>query len=879
MSKKMLIDAAHKEEVRVVVLDSDGKLDDYEIESTVKTHSRGSIYVGEVTRVEPSLQAAFISFGGNRNGFLAFSEVHPSCFQLPEEEKAALLEEYNAVSPWGQSDDEDDSDAETSTEDQKADDAAENSADVKTDAKEAAPAEDDGKRRPKRRGRKDEKAAEEAETAETAAKPEPEKLIEVAAKDAAISGQGLTFDELEEDARALALANAIAVKPVADPEGSNVRGGRRDHRRGGRGRPERHARGERSNDRSDRPERNDRSSNNRHDGRPRPVPVHRRYEMANVIKPGQKILVQVVKEERGTKGAALTTFVSLPGRYTVLMPNTPYAGGISRKITDQDERRELKSITSQLEVPKGMGLIVRTAGLGQSIEDIRRDVQHLQTLWTKLGNTWPDAEVPSCVYEEGNLIVRALRDMLGDEVSEVAIAGSKALETAKDYISTLMPDFKGVREYKGSAPIFAHYGVEMELHQLHRTRVTLPSGGYLIINPTEALVSVDVNSGRATQEKNIEQTAYQTNLEAARELARQLRLRDLAGLIVVDFIDMEDRRHDRTVERTLKEAVRRDRARIQIGGISDFGLLEMSRQRLRPSLGETSFVACPHCNGSGQVRSPASAALMIMRRLEEDDVRGKADRIVVTTSTAVAVYMLNHKRDMIRDYEETNKTRVMIMADDKYSAPDHRLDLIRVSADGSEKSQTLENVYREDIEDTRSNNKRRKRRRGKDEAPRSNTREARSKDDGEDSRSNRRGGRDRDRNRDRRSRNQESSDKAAQKAAEALGVDVAKEEKPAAEAKPEKAEKPRRGGRKPKADAKAETKTEAKPEAKTAAAEKPAANGKASEPVKAEAKPQPKPVNTPVLVERVGSDEAATAAAISQPKEKKSALQRWWNKS
>lgn len=864
--KKMLIDAAHKEELRVAIIDQDEKLDDYEIEATTKDHARGNIYVGEVTRVEPSLQAAFISFGGNRNGFLAFSEVHPIHFDIPEDEKKALLEEYNAVSPWGSNDDDADNDADTS----KADDKE---ADKKSaDANDSDSQKDDKKKRPTRARRKDSDDD----------KKEEIDLKEVAKKDAEASGEGLTSEELEEDARALALANAIAVKPLdkGNRRGGHMRTRRRNHK-----------------DSKDSSNNNhSRDNNNNRSRSPRPVPVHRRYEMDKVLKPGQKILVQLVKEERGSKGAALTTFVSLPGRFTVLMPNTPYAGGISRKITAPEERRELKQLTSQLEVPHGMGLIVRTAGLGHSTDDIRRDVEHLQNLWNKINSNWQEAEVPSCIYEEGTLIVRALRDMLNEEIEEVIIAGKRAYSVAKDYIKTVMPDYvDNVVEYEGDVPLFSEYDVEMELHQLHRIRVTLPSGGYLIINPTEALISIDVNSGRNTNEKNIEQTAYQTNLEAAREIGRQLRLRDLAGLVVVDFIDMEDRRNERHVERAMRDAVRRDRARIQVGDISSFGLLEMSRQRLRPSIGETSFEPCPHCHGSGRVRSASSAALLILRRLEEDDVRGKADRIVITTSAAVAIYMLNHKREMVREYEECNKARVIIQSDDKYIAPDHRLDLIRVSADGSEKSHTIETIYREDQEENRKRGKRR---------PKQNRKEA---SDNRKGRSDNR----RSRNNNRRDDNKKSKNAADKNAGKANTAKDDKAQKPVAKNSPEKTDnKPAKAAAKRsprKVESKNSKETAAKPTGKDAgkptkeAAKKATTDGKQntksapakkataknSSPeknTKTDAKSTDtapkKPVNTPVLVQKIEVDEkgikAKEASVAKSSAKKESALQRWW---
>ncbi|NBV54820.1 MAG: Rne/Rng family ribonuclease, partial [Proteobacteria bacterium] len=406
----------------------------------------------------------------------------------------------------------------------------------------------------------------------------------------------------------------------------------------------------------------------------------------------------MVKEERGSKGAALTTYFSMPGRYTVLMPNTPYAGGISRKITDPEERRTLRDTYAQLSVPDTMGLIIRTAGVGQEIEHIKTDYQNLTNLWQHVQEEFQKNDDIQCIHEDGSVIVRALRDMISDDIGDIIISGARAYKMAKDYAKNLSPEAaKLIRQHKEETPLFSEYKVEQKLNHLHHTRVTLPSGGYLIINPTEALVSVDINSGRATQERNIEETALKTNLEACDELARQIRLRDLAGLIVVDFIDMEDHRNVRKVENAMRKALRKDRARIQTGNISEFGLMEISRQRLRPSFGESHFITCPHCQGSGTVHSPATSALMVLRRLEEADIKG-ADRIIITSSTSLVLWLLNHKRDLIRSLEERNKYQLQFKADDSLIDPDHKLELIRIKADGSESKQVIDVTLREQPE-------------------------------------------------------------------------------------------------------------------------------------------------------------------------------------
>lgn len=862
MSKKtMLIDGAHPEEVRIVLMDDD-KLEEFEFESAHKDINRGNIYVGEVTRVEPSLQAAFINYGGNRNGFLAFSEVHPSYYDLPEKEKKALLEEFN-----NQGEDEDDieelenaaddngKDSKKSGDDESGSEHIAAGADV-NEVKKSPSRHGSDKKRPQRRSRK--KSDDDTGTdLNDKAMADARARVEA---DAKAAGDELSPDELEENARALAMANAVTTKEVPEEDNKGRRG-----RRSGRGKKDnsKESKGKESAAQADKKEEKkaddkdsdkNKGGNNGNNNRPRKrvVAVHRRYKMDEVLKPGQKVLVQINKEERGNKGAALTTYISLPGRFTVLMPNTPYAGGISRKITDGKDRKTLKKITEKLNIPNGMGLIVRTAGMGQEEEEITHDVKHLRECWDKLSKNWEKHDIATLVHEDGSLIVRAMRDMLTDDVDQVIISGKKTLKQAKDYAKLMMPEkAKMIKEHRASQPIFAHHGIEMELHLLDRTRVNLPSGGYLIINPTEALVSVDVNSGRATQEKNIENTALNTNIEAAHELARQLRLRDLAGLIVVDFIDMEDRRNDRKVERAMRDAMRKDRARSQIGGISDFGLLEMSRQRLHPSLGESNYNTCQHCQGKGMVRSPESAATIILRGLEEENICSKADRIVITASTQVAVYMLNYKRDMISSLENSYKIRIVIQDDSKYIAPDHRLDLIRVSSDGTEKSQTIERSFREDLDD---NNKKRKRKR-----------RAKPSDNKKDTRSNNRSD-----NRKGRSDNKQAS-KPKDDGDKGKKADNKQSGKPSDK---------RSGGRK-HADKPSSKPAQNKDSNTAKSADKPAekkpAPKKTSATVsKAEEKPKEKPVTKPLVVEKIGVNDS-TASKENENK-KKSVLQRWWSK-
>jgi ribonuclease E len=595
MTKRMLIDGAHAEELRVVITE-DEKIQDFEVETTGKAQLKGNIYVAEVSRVEPSLQAAFITYGANRNGFLAFGELHPSFFDVPEKEKSALLQELEDIAE---------------------------------------------RRNKSSDSTGDDDAPEEPEEANT-----------------------LSEEEMDEDARALALANQM--DSPDDLSAKKVKGKKTPSKKG---------------------------------GDERQAPIHRRYRINEVLKPGQKILVQVVKEERGNKGAALTTFFTLPGRYTVLMPNTPYAGGISRKINDSKDRQALKKVYDGLKVPASMGLIIRTAGVGQAGTNIKKDFKNLTTIWKDINKEFEkETNQIRCVHEDGSVIIRALRDMAKDDLEEIIIEGKRIYKTAKDFAKTLMPDTaKLIKEHKGDTPLFIDEGIEAQLNSLHHTRVPLPSGGYLMIHPTEALVAVDVNSGSATQERNIEETALKTNMEAVEELARQIRLRDLAGLIVIDFIDMDETRNTRAVERAMRKAARRDRARLQVESISSFGLMEISRQRLRPSFVESHYIMCSHCNGTGQVHSLASSALMVLRRLEEEDAQ-EADRLIVTASPDLVVYILNHKRSLIQEMEAKYKYQILFRTDDQHMVPDFRLDLVRIKADGSETSQTQEVVLREQAE-------------------------------------------------------------------------------------------------------------------------------------------------------------------------------------
>ena len=560
-TKRMLVDGTHPEETRIVVTNGN-KLEEFDFESASRRQLRGNIYLAKVTRVEPSLQAAFVEYGGNRHGFLAFSEIHPDYYQIPVADREALLRE--------EEDHDDDHEAE----------AAE------------APAPDSV-----------------SESAETEASAEPE----------------------DEE------ASHIEQAPTSNEPVESVGGGD--------------------------------ALEEMHEPRRRPANLRRQYKIQEVIKRRQVMLVQVVKEERGNKGAALTTYLSLAGRYSVLMPNTARGGGISRKITNAADRKRLKEIVGDLDVPQGQGIILRTAGATRTKAEVKRDFEYLQRLWENVRTLTLRSTAPCLVYEEGSLIKRTIRDLYSKDVDELQVAGDDAYREAKDFMKMIMPSHaKNVQLYREDAPIFSKFGVESQLDQMFSPTVNLPSGGYLVINPTEALVSIDVNSGRATKEHNIEDTALQTNLEAAEEVARQLRLRDLAGLIVIDFIDMVESRSNRAVERKLKECLKNDRARIQVGRISHFGLLEMSRQRIRQGVVESSTHKCPTCNGTGLVRSVESLALMVMRNVEDHVLKKPGQSINLRVPTDVALYILNTKRGTLNALEAKYNLSITVVADDHVGA-------------------------------------------------------------------------------------------------------------------------------------------------------------------------------------------------------------------
>ncbi|WP_420342052.1 Rne/Rng family ribonuclease [Paenirhodobacter sp.] len=632
MAKKMLIDATHAEETRVVVVDGN-KVEEFDFETVNKRQLAGNIYLAKVTRVEPSLQAAFVDYGGNRHGFLAFAEIHPDYYQIPVADRKALIEEERAYA----------------------------------EAEEAEERARSNRRRPRRGGAKAEKAVDgdavlrsedipgmtvldplaeeapldagavvEAAVAEAAAEfdgaePQTAEPVPEEALDAPLDESGAEADEHEHDHA------DDEIESVADEDVQE----------------EIHA--------------------------PR-KPRARRYKIQEVIKVRQIMLVQVVKEERGNKGAALTTYLSLAGRYCVLMPNTARGGGISRKITNAADRKKLKEIAGELEVPQGAGLIIRTAGSQRTKTEIRRDYEYLMRLWEQIRELTLKSIAPAPIYEEGDLIKRSIRDLYSKDIDEVLVEGERGYAVAKDFMRMIMPSHaRNVKHYAEQLPLFARFQVESYLGGMFNPVVQLKSGGYLVIGVTEALVAIDVNSGRATKEGSIEETALKTNLEAADEVARQLRLRDLAGLIVIDFIDMEERKNNSAVEKRLKEKLKTDRARIQVGRISGFGLMEMSRQRLRPGMLESTTQPCAHCHGTGLIRSDDSLALQVLRAIEEEGTRKRSREVLVKAPVAVANFLMNAKREHIASIEARYGMSVRVEADPALVSPDYAIEKFKTA--------------------------------------------------------------------------------------------------------------------------------------------------------------------------------------------------------
>ena len=609
MSRKMLIDATHAEETRVVVVDGN-KVEEFDFETVNKRQLAGNIYLAKVTRVEPSLQAAFVDYGGNRHGFLAFAEIHPDYYQIPVADRRALLEEERQA---------------------------------------AREEEEEENRRHRRKP-----------------KPRGPKPAAVADADPVVSAPaGMEVVDLgdEEAAEAAAPQDDGHDHPPAEENG-NGHYHAIDH----------------ASETDDEIESVAEEDVAEEISAPRRTPRARRYKIQEVVKVRQIMLVQVVKEERGNKGAALTTYLSLAGRYCVLMPNTARGGGISRKITQATDRKKLKEIAGEMEVPEGAGLIIRTAGAKRTKAEIRRDYEYLMRLWEQIRELTLKSIAPAKIYEEGDLIKRTIRDLYSREIEEVLVEGEGGYRTAKDFMRMIMPSHaKQVKRYDEPMPLFARYQVESYLAGMFNPVVQLKSGGYIVIGVTEALVAIDVNSGRATKEGSIEETALKTNLEAAEEIARQLRLRDLAGLIVIDFIDMEERKNNASVEKRLKDRLKTDRARIQVGRISGFGLMEMSRQRLRPGMLESTTQACPHCHGTGLIRSDDSMALQILRALEEEGTRRRSKEVLLKAPIGIVNFLINGKREHIALIEARYGMSVRIEADPTLVSPDYAIEKFKTA--------------------------------------------------------------------------------------------------------------------------------------------------------------------------------------------------------
>ncbi|APE43284.1 ribonuclease [Sulfitobacter alexandrii] len=628
MPKKMLIDATHAEETRVVVVDGN-KVEEFDFESENKRQLAGNIYLAKVTRVEPSLQAAFIDYGGNRHGFLAFSEIHPDYYQIPVADRQALLEEERAYA-----------EAQAAREEE----------------------EDKPKRSSRSRSRSRSKSKAEDVTSEDATTSSD------------ISGME-TVDLSDDDEVEVAEDEAsspmerVGETPVETPAVDDDDHDDDDH----------DGEGDSAADRDDSIESvadEDDSEEIRMPRKPRP----KRYKIQEVIKVRQILLVQVVKEERGNKGAALTTYLSLAGRYCVLMPNTARGGGISRKITNAADRKKLKEIANEIKVPTGAGLIVRTAGAKRTKAEIKRDYEYLQRLWEQIRELTLKSMAPAKIYEEGDLIKRSIRDLYNRDIDEIHVEGERGYRIAKDFMKMIMPSHaKNVKRYEERLPLFARYQVESYLSGMFNPTVQLPSGGYIVIGVTEALVAIDVNSGRATKEGSIEQTALKTNLEAADEVARQLRLRDLAGLIVIDFIDMDERKNNAAVEKRMKDKLKTDRARIQVGRISGFGLMEMSRQRLRPGMIEATTQPCQACHGTGLIRSDDNLALSIIRQIEEEGTRKRSREVLIKAPVGIANFLMNQKREHVAQCEARYGMSVRIEGDPHLVSPDFSMEKFKTA--------------------------------------------------------------------------------------------------------------------------------------------------------------------------------------------------------
>lgn len=797
MTKRMLIDATHEEETRVAVIEN-GHLIDFDYESKYRKPLKGNVFLAKVTRVEPSLQAAFVNFGGNRHGFLPFSEIHPDYFRIPVADREALMAEQE--------------DAIREAEEREAREAEE-------DAAREASAEKGG-----HSGAKDEKSG--AEDSEEEQNDENETLED----DVSEGDQDNESDseESEDDDDAGEEEDSDEKDGDGNTKSKNSR--RRQYGRRRRGSA---GGGENGNRRPKRGRRVEKYEDEETRFR---FNLRRRYKIQEVIKRGQIMLVQVNKEERGNKGAAVGSYLSLPGRYCVLMPNSPRAGGISRKIANYKDRNRMREIIRELEVPKGMSVILRTAGVSRTKSEIKRDLDYLIRLWNQIREDTLQATAPSMIYEEADLIKRSVRDLYTRDVEDIQVAGEDAYKNARTFMKMMIPSHaKRVKLYENeNKPLFHKYDVEHQIAKIGETQVRLPAGGYLVINPTEALVSIDVNSGKATKERHIEETALRTNLEAAEEVARQLRLRDLGGLVVIDFIDMEDRRNNGKVERKMRDALSGDRARVQVGRISNFGLMELSRQRMNPSLTESQYELCEHCSGTGRVRTADATSVMVLRAIEQEGLRKRAAEVIVHVPGNVALYILNYKRKALGDLENRFSFRVLIRVDDSVTATNFRVEVskpIDDDKDGDQEKERDQDDSESDTTDTAQEKGDNEKNRSSDDQKKSGRRRSR------------RGGRNRnDRSKEGNQQDETSSDEQKKK----TGDDVAEEK-----AEKEK-RKPSRGRRSSKDDKQGE------PEENN----KSTKDNKEGDSSKSESKSKPKP--KPKVKPDPKADEQA-----AEPKEEK----------
>ena len=806
MTKRMLIDATHKEETRVAITDGN-RLAEYDYESHNRKPLKGSIFLAKVTRVEPSLQAAFVNFGGNRHGFLPFSEIHPDYFRIPVSDREALMAEQEALLKEHDEEAERE-EQEFAEQEQQNDDTADDTTDDMEDDQEEDEEEDDL-----------------AEAAEAA----------VVEEEAPEKSQGKDGSEAAQE------------EPKADSKKDDKKkGSRRRNSRGRRGRSRRA------------PYRNrnvevvggedlDQEQRFRFN-------LRRKYKIQEVIKRGQIMLVQANKEERGNKGAAVGTYLSLPGRYCVLMPNSPRGGGVSRKIANQKDRSRMRDIVKGLNVPKGMSVIIRTAGVSRTKTEIKRDLDYLMRLWDSIRELTLESTAPSLVYEEADLIKRAVRDLYTRDVEEILVSGDEGFATAKSFMKMMIPSHaKRITQYEDTQlPLFNRYQIESQISEIGQPEVRLRSGGYLVINPTEALVSIDVNSGKATKGRHIEETALKTNLEAADEVARQLKLRDLGGLVVIDFIDMEDRRNNGKVERRMKEALSSDRARVQVGRISSFGLMELSRQRLSPSLTEAQYEKCPKCSGVGIIPSADGMSITVLRAIEEEGIRARAAQVIVCVNNEVALYILNHKRRKLTDIETRYSFEVLLRVDDKIPACEYRIEVsMPADKNGDPEDETDTDQQAKDVQEENKKTPPSRKRRSK--------------------------GRSRSRTRD--------TDKAQE--SEAKDVQAPSEEK---EEKPKRGRKPRKketdkAEEKETEDKKAEPKKERKPRSsatkKTStvkgSSKKTEEKAKENPEEKKETKPKAKSAEVKPVSKKASEEETQKSyEVVNQPPEEKK--KGWWNR-